>query len=118
MVLQSLLGEISKQKMKEYNRKTKRWEEPTTGLGKFKSRDLCKGQREHDYILCLPSYIRVTDEIKPEAITEYYASEDRRRIFDKKESALLASLGIKDHHWRGSNTKHYRCLICDKRKYG
>lgn len=108
--------------MKEYNRKTKRWEEPT-GLGKFKARDLCKGHKEHDYILALPNHFSragvITDEIKPEAIAEYYASEERRRAFEEEEEAKLLALGLNlgRGRWRHTVSKFYRCVVCGKQKY-
>ena len=105
--------------MKEYNRQTRKWEEKTTGQGKFTQRDTCKGGRPHDYILSLPSYIKITDAIQPEAIPEYYLSEERRQKFNHEEDEKLASLGLRTSRWQPKEvTRYYRCVICDKRKYG
>jgi hypothetical protein len=107
---------------KEYNRKTKKWEE-TTGQGKFKTRDSCKGHREHDYILALPPYFAIsgiiTDDIKPQAITEYYASEERREQFNNAEDAKLLALGLNmgKRYKSWARSKFYRCVACNKQKY-
>lgn len=103
--------------MKTYNRTTKRWEE-TTGQGKFKPRETCKGGREHDFIVCLPSWVKVTDDVVPELIEEYYASEKRRADFEHAEDEKLAALGLRGNRWSPkTTTKHMRCTVCDKRKY-
>lgn len=104
--------------MKEYNRKTKNWEEPT-GKGKFKPRDTCRGRKEHEYILALPDYLRITDEIKPELVEEYYLSEERRNAFNSAEDKKLEALGMKTNFWSRyiEVRRYYRCIVCDKRKY-
>ena len=102
--------------MKEYNREKKIWEEKTTGQGKFKTRDKCKGGREHDYILCLPSWVHVNDSIIPQAVEEFYASEERRRDFDESEGNLLATFGIVSKRYGAQSDKHYRCSVCEKRE--
>jgi hypothetical protein len=108
--------------MKVYNKKTKRWEEPAklTGQGKFKSRDTCRGKKEHEYILALPDYLRITDDIKPELVEEYYLSEERRNAFNSAEDKKLEALGMKIKPWSSYYRevhRHYRCVVCDKRKY-
>ncbi len=105
--------------MKEYDREKRKYVEKTTGQGKFKSRETCRGRKPHDYILTLPEYVKVTDDIVPEAITEYYASEIRRREFENAEDEKLRKLGLKiwgKSHWH-SMMKRYRCTVCDKREY-
>lgn len=104
--------------MKEYNRKTKKWEEQTTGQGKFKPRDTCRGKKDHEYILALPDYLRITDDIKPELVEEYYLSEERRNAFNSEEDKKLESLGMKTNFWSNREVhRQYRCIVCDKRKY-
>lgn len=107
--------------MKEYNRKTKNWEEPT-GKGKFKARDTCRGGKEHNYLLTLPDYITRlylgVDEITPEAILEYYKHIERVKEFESKEEKILNVFGIKGVSLSSrSNMRYYICSVCGKRDY-
>lgn len=105
--------------MKEYNRKTKKWEE-TTGQGKFKPRDTCRGGRDHDYLLTLPDHVLrygMKSDITPEMITGYYEHRERERDFMEREDEILGSLGLRALQFRPECSKYYICSVCGKRKY-
>ena len=71
--------------MKEYNRQTKRWEDPVDKTGTLKKKKLCIGKIPHDFQLALPDYLYEHQELPQESIQEYYDSEERVREFIKKE---------------------------------
>jgi len=106
--------------MKEYNRTTKRWEEKDESkIGSLKKRKLCKGRKEHDFQLCLPDYLDKHQTLTPEAIQEYYNSEERIANFLKNESELLSSLGIIKSRYHGISRliKYFKCSVCGKKEY-
>lgn len=105
--------------MKKYDRETKKWideEEITKKLSKSK---LCKGGREHDYILCLPLYARHDDSVLGIDIAEeYYKIEDAREDVDIAFDERLEAIGIKSRLWRGhfGRRRSYICSLCMKQK--
>lgn len=105
--------------MKTYNRQTRRYEEATTGLGKVKSRELCRGGKEHDYLLTLPPYrfSWFTDEVTAKAITTYYEVQERTEAFTKEQDAILAEVGLKNggYGFYNRTLKHFICSVCGKR---
>lgn len=108
--------------MKEYNRKTKLWEEVSTEkVGNLKKVDKCKGFPAHDYRLCLPSYFehRGIQDTPEEIVEKWYESEQRICDFKKAEAKIQFDLGLgnKYHDYEYSNTKHYRCANCGKMHY-
>lgn len=105
--------------MKEYNRQTKRWEDPIDKGGSLKTRKTCRGGREHDFQLSLPKYISENVDLPLSSIEEYYKSEERISEFMRKESELLHSLGIKKNWgFRGARIyKYYKCTVCGKQEY-
>lgn len=107
--------------MKEYNRKTKRWEEKSTEkVGDLKKEKLCKGHRPHDMQLVLPPYLYHSSpepELTPNQIKKYYAIEDARTTCNDKFDMRLAELGInKRSGWAKFDTRHYKCANCGKKK--
>ena len=104
--------------MKEYNRELKQWVEKGTG-GSLKKRELCKGGREHDWILCLPSYVTVKDSaLGLDKVEEYYRIEDEREDVDIAFDERLEAIGIKSRLWRGirGRRRSYICSVCLKQK--
>lgn len=104
--------------MKEYNRKTKRWEEKTTEqVGELKKKEMCRGGNAHKMVLVLPdylgSYLTVT-EIPQEDVVEFYASMDRIYEAIERESAIQVKLGLKKR-WNHRETRHFRCEVCGKK---
>lgn len=106
--------------MKEYNRKTKRWE-TTEQVGNLKKRDTCKNHQAHDYRLCLPDYYESMNRDLPEEVIEkWYESEDRVRECQKLEKEYQESIGIKLSNrvfeYIG-HSKYYKCANCGKKHY-
>lgn len=106
--------------MKEYNRATKRWEEPQEKLGSLKKAKLCRGGKPHDYQLTVPHHLRDHNEYTPEAVLEYYASEERIKNFIAHEMEILKSLGIvraRSFGFGSPITKYFVCSVCKKQEY-
>lgn len=109
--------------MKEYNRKTKAWEYPTTTekVGDLKKRETCKAKKPHDYRLVLPKYLQ---SYNPDAtdtqIEKYYESEDRGIDMENAEKEYLKSIGIVlryDSKPRPYACRNYECTVCGKEEY-
>jgi hypothetical protein len=107
--------------MKKYDRETKQWldeEEVTKKLSKPK---LCKGGREHDWILRLPSYTRFGDSsLGLDIAEEYYKIEDAREDANIAFDEQLESIGVESRSFRFSKLmgrqRHYICSVCHKQK--
>ena len=106
------------QGMKEYNRTTKKWGEATDI--KLKKRELCKGGKEHDYLLVLPDYVSYTESYKfnPEAYYELMEDLDK---YTKENDRKLVEMGLKSRLFRflpsSSTRRNYMCSVCKKKKY-
>ncbi len=107
--------------MKKYDRETKKWiqeEEINKKLAKAK---MCKGGREHDWILCLPSYAKTDSVLGLDKVAEYYKIEDEREDMNIALDEKLEAIGIKtmlfhSRFFRG-RARHYICSVCLKKKY-
>lgn len=105
--------------MKKYDRETKSWvpeEEVERKVGK---RKLCKGGREHDWILSLPPYVNVKDSaLGLDKVEEYYKIEDEREDADVAFDERLEAIGIKSRSFRISSLRGRRrfhiCSVCLK----
>lgn len=104
--------------MKEYNRITKKYEEATDI--KLKKRELCRGGREHDYLLVLPDHVSYNENYKfnPE---EYYRIMDELRTAEEMYNKKILEMGI-GGRWGSFNmssrtARSYCCSICKKKKY-
>lgn len=107
--------------MKKYDRDTGKWVEEIELERKLSKRKLCKGGREHDWVLCLPPYVTThTSVLGLDMVEEYYRIEDEREdaeiAFDKR----LEDIGIKSHSFRLKSLlgrrRSYICSVCLKRK--
>jgi hypothetical protein len=104
--------------MKQYDREKKLWVASSEPAGKLSKRQLCKGGREHDWILCLPPYTKTDSELGLDKVEEYYRIEDEREdaeiAFDKR----LEAIGVKSRLWHGvfGRRRSYICSVCLKRK--
>lgn len=103
--------------MKEYNKKTKRWEEPIDIGKSLKRRETCRGGKPHAFELVLPKYIATRGDITQEGVEMYYKSEEEKNVFMKKQEETLAQFGIIHRVWHGPNTRHLRCSVCGKEEY-
>jgi len=103
--------------MKEYNRTTKRWEEPDKN-GSLKKPETCKGKKPHDFVLLIPQYInRQHLPFSKDQVEEYYAIEDERKMMNEVLDDKLMRLGINQRHYGGRCTRYYVCSVCGKNKY-
>jgi len=107
--------------MKEYNRSTRKWEREAEPVRKTVKRKLCKGGKEHDWMLCLPSYVRHEDSLLGfEVAHEYYkikdAQEDAEVAFEEKLEGLgIRSMTFSINRLFGRR-RSYICTVCQKRK--
>ncbi len=104
--------------MKHYHRETKSWlteEEIAAYKKKKRNKELCRGGKEHDYILILPSYINFTSKYNYNA-ERYYRILEEIDDFNEKKSKELEEMGVKDriYSWRGSRLRTYGCSVCHK----
>jgi len=107
--------------MKKYDRETKSWVEEEVAERKTAKRKLCKGGREHDWVLCLPPYIRDKDSaLGLDKVEEYYRIEDEREDMDIAFDEKLAAIGITSAGFRLKSLfgrrRYYMCSVCFKQK--
>lgn len=106
--------------MKQYDRETKRWLDEAEVEHKHAKRKLCKGGREHDWILCLPSHVKLRDDsvLGLDKVEEYYKIQDEREDAEIAFDERLEALGIKVFRLGTLFGRHrsYICSVCMKRK--
>lgn len=111
--------------MKEYNRKTKRWEEKHEDTGaSLKKKNTCRGGKPHDFQLVLPRHISYSlpnhgSNIPMESIIAFYDSEDAIRDFIRNEEEKLLQHGLKTRRFLGfsETTRWLKCSVCGKEDY-
>lgn len=106
--------------MKEYNRKTRKWEEKSTEqVGSIKKPKMCRGGQSHQMRLVLPDHImRVNRDLSPEAILAWYESKDRVYAFAKEENKKMELLGFIDRYgWYHQEHRILECEVCGKKQY-
>lgn len=103
--------------MKEYNRKTKKWEEATDI--KLKKRSTCKGGREHDWVHILPYMVEALPHYCGDAEKYYDIQKEIADFTDLKEKELRDVYGIdtKRFAWRPKESRVYICSVCGKKDY-
>lgn len=102
--------------MKEYNRKTKRWEEPEKNSS-LKKPDTCKGKKPHDFVLLVPKWIKCSHYLSKDEISEYYRLEDERNNMNNQFDLQFSVLGIENRVYYGPRSRFYRCSVCGKEDY-
>lgn len=108
--------------MKKYDRESKKWLDEEEVIKKSNKRKLCKGGREHDWILCLPRYVETENgsTLGLDKVEEYYRIEDEREDANIKFDERLEELGIKSRLFRIKSLlgrrRSYICSVCLKRK--
>lgn len=108
--------------MKEYNRKTKRWEEKDNTNIKLKKRDTCKGGKLHDWVLTLPYGYEHIEGLYVDAKPVYEAFEALQAMYNTLHEEL-EKVGIRKikTFYLGQGyikTKEYVCSVCGKHHYG
>lgn len=107
--------------MKKYDRETKSWVEEEEIIRKTAKRKLCNGGREHDWILCLPPWVKTKDSLLGlDKVEEYYRIEDAREDADIAFDEQLEAIGIVSRSFKISRLmgrrRHYICSVCHKQK--
>lgn len=107
--------------MKKYDRETKTWIEEEELDKKLAKKKTCKGGKEHDWILCLPSYVSYKDTaLGIEVAEQYYAIEDAREDMNIALDSQLEAIGINSRTYRVGKLlgrrRDYVCSVCLKRK--
>jgi hypothetical protein len=105
--------------MKKYDRESGKWIEEKEMEGKLSKRKLCKGGREHEWMLCLPSYLTVASSaLGLDKVEEYYKIEDEREDAEIAFDERLEAIGIKSRSFRISRLlgrrRSYICTVCYK----
>lgn len=105
--------------MKEYNRKTKKWEEKSTEqVGDIKKKEMCRGGQAHKMKIVLPDHImRTNRDLPEEVILAWYESQDRIYFFIAEETLRMNSLGIVYKVWNHVPHKNFKCEVCGKKDY-
>lgn len=103
--------------MKTYDREKKKWVEADRHQNK-RDADVCRGKKEHDYVLVLPDGVIYLENygFRPK---EYYRIMDEILEFKTKKMTEIEKMGILPR-WSWSDRKEtrlYMCSVCKKKKY-
>jgi hypothetical protein len=102
--------------MKEYNRKTKRWENIERPATSLKKPETCKGKKSHDFVLLIPKYVSKDHNLSKDEVEEYYQIEADRHTFEIELDRRLKQIGVNTRRWTGYRSKFYKCAVCGKEK--
>jgi len=104
--------------MKQYDPESKKYLDEEVITQKVAKRKLCKGKREHDYVLVLPDHVTYNEDYKfnPEL---YYKIMEEKREFALKQEQKLSKAGIfpKYGHSFFVESKTYMCTVCKKQDW-
>lgn len=107
--------------MKKYDRETKKWVEESEIIKKLAKRKLCKGGREHDFILVLPPYVQTIDSILGiKQAEKYYQIELEIDELIAGKYKELEAIGILNKPYGRITKKQFRyyiCSVCKKTDY-
>jgi len=106
--------------MKEYDREKRQWVEKEDIVKKIKKRKLCKGGKEHEYILTLPPYIKAkTSILGIDIAPDFYRIEKETEEILQEKYKEMEAIGIQRS--TGSiytrSGKYYTCKTCLKNTY-
>lgn len=84
--------------------------------GSLKKRELCRGQRPHNFVLVMPEGITPTKDYRGDP-NVYYKLMDERITFLEDLYKRLTAAGIETHYkpWYVANRKLWVCTVCGKR---
>lgn len=107
--------------MKTYDREKKTWVEEKEAQGSLAKRKMCKGGKEHDWMLCLPSYVKVEGSaLGLDKVEEYYRIEDEREDAEIAFDERLQAIGVQSRLFRWGSLRgrrrSYICTVCLKQK--
>lgn len=105
--------------MKKYDRETKKWVEAEEVERKQGKRKMCKGGREHDWMLCLPPHVKTDTELGLDKVIEYYKIQDEFEDMEIEFQERLEEIGVSSASiwFRALRGRHrsYICTVCLKR---
>ncbi len=105
--------------MKKYDRANKSWLDAEEKHIKMGKRTTCKSGREHDWILCLPSYVHCNDSaLGFDKVEEYYKIEDEREDSNIAFDERFEDIGVRSRLYHGTfgRRRSYICSVCMKQK--
>lgn len=85
----------------------------------LKKRKDCKGGREHDFVLVLPTYVKKIGALaNADEVKMYYDSQERVAEFATVEATKLSAVGIEERYTSfRSRHKRFICSVCKKQEY-
>jgi len=112
-------SQAGRRKMKKYDREKKKWVDEVELTKKQGKRKLCRGGKEHDFQLSLPSYVKVLGYQTQEGIIEYYKIEAEKLRLIKEQNEKLVKFGIilNNRYGFGRDSKYFTCSVCGKQDY-
>ena len=108
---------------KVYSREKKRWvseeEFEQERQLKLKKAKTCKGGKEHDFQLALPSYVDVIGYVSQESINEFYETQERVNQYSNDQYSKLKEQGIvvRTGYSPLGKYRNYACSVCGKKDY-
>jgi hypothetical protein len=96
--------------------KHQKWEEEQREkTGSLKKPILCKGKKEHQFILVIPKYFRLIKPMTIEEINMFYFLGERYVTFMKGQSEAYERIGLKKYS-EPRVIYYYKCSVCGKEK--
>lgn len=103
---------------KESREKHKKWEEEREKTGSLKKPVNCKGNRPHNFVLTIPTYITKNIKFTEEQTLKYYEEKELERKFFKDQEKRYEEIGLKICSYRTLSLFYlYKCSVCGKEKY-
>ena len=104
---------------KQYDRQTKKWltAEELEKVKAKRDKKLCRGGKDHDFVLVLPWHTTYNTNYKfnPE---EYYRLMDEKFEYLEKHKERIKAIGVLDRSgWNRKETRCFMCSVCKKQKY-
>lgn len=107
--------------MKKYDRETKKWVEEAVLEKRRNARNkkLCRGGKDHDYVLVLPAYTTYDPATYCFNPKEYYKLMDEKFEYLEKWKEKVRALGIKrfSDSWNSKESRLFICSVCKKQNY-
>ena len=105
--------------MKEYNHKTRRWEEKKEKVGSLKRPDTCKGKKPHEWVLLLPHHTTADHFLSKDEIAEFYKISEEVSKFSNECDEKAQKLGVIHNSFNYTRVVRYfyKCSRCGKEQY-
>lgn len=104
--------------MKKYDREQKKWIDSDEYDRKQKKKKRCKNNKEHDYVLILPTYgVEYNEDYKFNPEIYYDTMDSIEKIKAQKIKALEDQGIFVKHSGFNPRTRIYMCTKCGKTRY-